>query len=527
MKLALLALIVSLNVIASGEWYNVPRTEDENFLFYVGVAEGKGGVSSLQDKAFNKAMGELIREHFGMSIQINESAVEELQKEQFQVVTKQSSAPLFIKGIGLVKTYEKELDDGNRVYVQIRAEKKFIKEAIQNQIAKPGDDALNTFGEHHDSKIDIKVKTSPQGSLIHFTALDRRLSLQGQGDARFFLPRGRYQMVVSSPGYSTVSKEVNLMSEGREETIILEELNGKVDLEVFPDDARIVFQGNNVKAGSHKIQVGKTHKFTFSHPDYFTQELEFVLENPETVQKVVKLSPKPGTLYYEIHPWNASIYVDGREVFTNKGRFEVEPGKHQIKIKAHSYFEYEEEVYVRANRDNALRVVHLKYDDINAPLSDKGFVYRFELNPLHTLNQVGYGMYVPPALHFEYKYISIGGGFGWMNYKKKKDENFPEENEIDVEDFYGTIRLISPSFWNMKIYAAGTMGQYHIKVRDHLGDDVSRMTKTYKGYGGGLRGYLTPKWSIHAEYYKVDTFDAQTNFKKKEDRVLAGFAYEF
>ena len=100
----LLGILISLNVQA-GEWWTTPRSEDDAYLYYVSVSEGEEGVTQLQDKAFNKAMGELIREHFGMSIQINESAVEELQKESFQVVTKQSSAPLFIKGIGVTRTH--------------------------------------------------------------------------------------------------------------------------------------------------------------------------------------------------------------------------------------------------------------------------------------------------------------------------------------------------------------------------------------------------------------------------------------
>ena len=120
----LLSLLLTVDCLAAGEWWTLPRTEDENNFYYVGVSEGKDGVSKLQERAVNKAMGELIREHFGMSVQISESAVEDYKNDTFQVVTKQSSAPLFIKGSTITKTFEKELkDDGLRIYVQLRIEK--------------------------------------------------------------------------------------------------------------------------------------------------------------------------------------------------------------------------------------------------------------------------------------------------------------------------------------------------------------------------------------------------------------------
>lgn len=508
---------------SAGEWWSIPRSEDDQYLYYVGISEGKDGVSQLQDKAFNKAMGELIREHFGMSIQINENSVEELRKEQFQVVTKQSSAPLFIKGVGIVKTYEKELDDANRIYVQIRVDKKILAQAITNQITKPGEDSLNTFGDSHDSKIDIKVKTSPQGALIHFGHLDRRFSLQGQGDARFFLPRGRYQMVVSSPGFATVSKEINHQSEGREENIILDELSGEIDLEVYPEDATIVYQKTKIPAGKQKLQLERSHKFYFSHPDYFPQELEFVLDNPETITKVIKLEPRPSTIRLDVHPRNSSIFVDDKEVHGKV--IELEPGRRTITVRANGYFSHTEEIYVGTNREYPLKVIRLRYDDQNMSPTDKRISLRFEMNPFTSYDKVGYGM-IGLGAHIEFHYISIGGGFNYTSYKKDTDEGMPED-EFNMSDTYGMVRLITPKMGVFKLFASGTYGEYSKNRKTSLGDTLWKETKSYQGVGGGFRAYITPKWSFHGEYFKIKALDTETKIKSKQDRFIMGFGYEF
>ena len=524
-----LAILFSAQIFADGEWWSIPRTEDEKYFYYVGVSEGKDSVPELQDKAFNKAMGELIREHFGMSIQINENGVEELKSQQYQVVTKQSSAPLFIKGVGIAKTREKDVDNGTRVYVQIQADKKTIADAIKNQISNPGEDSLNTYGVANDkdnSKIDIKVKTHPQGALIHFGHLDRRFSLQGQGDAKFFLPRGRYQMVVSSPGYATVTKEIVLRDQGHEETIILEELNGAVDLQVFPEDAKITFHGNRVQPGLQKIPVGKSQRFKVEHPDYFPQEIEFILEQPETIRKVVNLETRPSVLPVEVYPPNATIFIDDQVVRPYKGKIELEAGKKKMVVTAPGYFSHSESVYVSSNREYPLKVIRLAVDDANTSPTDKKLSYRFELNPFAVVDQVGYGG-IGGAFYVEYYYIALGGGINYTSYKKENEPGIPDD-EINMSDNYATLRLITPKLERVKFFASGTIGQFSRNRKNGMTKQtVWEHSKNYQGLGGGLRAYITPKWSFQAEYFKINTIDKETKIKEKQDRVIMGFSYEF
>ena len=533
MYFIILFSLLSLNVF-SNDWWTSVRTEDESSYYYVGVSEGKRGLSLLQDEAFNKAMGELVREHFGMSIQINESAVEQMKKQQFNVVTKQSSAPLFIKGVKISKTREKDLDEkGSRIYVQIQADKRSIEEAIQNQTSKPGNDSLNTFGESHDSKVDISIKTHPQGALIHFSHMDRRFTLQGQGDARFYLPRGRYQMVVSHPGFATVKKEIKLEAQGNEENIILDELSGAVDLEVYPDDARIYYEGEKLTPGKYPVTINKIHKFTITHPDFFTHEVEFMLESPETLHKVVKLEPKPSTVGYQVFPSNAKIFIDDKLTTFYKGKTNVDPGKKRVVISAPGYFSYKEDIYVGTNREYPLKVVKLILDDENMPPSNKRMSVRAEINPIFGVANVGYGG-LGLGLHLEYYYISVGAGFNYTQYTETEDNTNSIDNsnkkelEKSVSDGYLTARLITPQFGPFKFFVSGTYGQYSRSIEDSFNKvEIFKQTKSYSGIGGGFRTYITPKWSFHAEYMDVKTKDKETKVVDREYRFLSGFSYEF
>ena len=279
-------------------------------------------------------------------------------------------------------------------------------------------------------------------------------------------------------------------------------------------------------AGNRKIQVGKTHKFTVSHPDYFSKEIELILHNPETVSEVVKLEPRPSTLTYNVYPSHAKIFVDGREMAPYKGKFDVEPGKKTITISANGYFTHEEEVYAGTNREYPLKVIHLKYDDQNIPVSDKGFAVRWELNPFGLYGKVGYGLLLPIALHLEYKYFSLGVGYNGSTYEKKNTKTY-DNYDVSIEDLYATARIMTPTLNDMKFFISGTYGQYHHQAKDELAENEFSYTKSYQGVGGGIRYYITPKWSLHTEYFKINTIHLQTNIKKKEDRIIMGLAYEF
>jgi hypothetical protein len=527
----LISFLIVVEVKAE-EWWQLPRTEDETYLYYVGISEGKKNSPHLQDQALNKAMGELIREHFGMSIQISESAVEELKGESYQVVTKQSSAPLFIKGVSQTKTHEKEMEEGFRIYVQIRVDKKSLAESVDRHLTNPGNEALNTYGESHDTKVNITVKTHPPGANIHFTHLDKRYSVQGQGDALFYLPRGRYQMVVSAPGFAISTDEFNIQANGREENVILDPIHTKLHLEVYPDDAKVEYMGKVQDDSDFKLHVAKPHRFKFSHPDYLSQEIELFYQYPETVNRTISLEPKTSTLRYEVDPHNALIEIDGIEANVIDGKIHVKPGSKNIRITKKGFFEYHENVFVNPNRDYPLKVIQLRSDDENTSPSDKKLSFRVDYNPFMYHEDRGRFALVPLAFHIEWHYVSLGIGYSWINEKDEAEETEKIQGsnqvmETDYSDVYGTFRLISPKFGPFKFYVSKTIGSVTKKERSWDDRVVTESTQNYEGTGGGFRIYFKPKWSMHAEFNRLNFEDKETKLKHSADRMQVGFSYEF
>jgi hypothetical protein len=514
MLIILLLGFLSCLASAQGEWWSTPRMEGPDHISYVGVSEGKLEIARLQDIAFSRAMSELIREHFGMSIQVNEYGVEELNQESYQVVTRQSSAPIFIKGVSIHRSREVELKQGSRVYVQIRARKSAIKEAVKLRSEQADEKVINTFGAPDATKVEVKVTTRPQEAMVTFKGLDRSYSLQGQGDAVFYLPRGRYQMLVTKPGHETVTKELQLMASGRVENIALKELFATLKLETTPGNAQLELNGMVTKRRELRLPVGKVHKLKFTHPDYFTREVEWAPTEAEIYRKSIELDPRESYLRYEMVPENASITIDGRRVAPIDGKVAVRAGKRHIEITHPGYFSFKETMVIEANRDYPPKRVRLEYDHASVSPSDKDAVFRVEYNPLLKLDRVIYGMSLPLALHREFQYFSVGAGINMTSYYTGEGN----ERQRSISETYLTFRVISPRWGNFKLLGSYTVGDFSQATEQLPWEEDLVERHAFSGFGLGLRYYLNPRWSLQGELFHLET---------RRERAVIGVGYEF
>jgi hypothetical protein len=529
MTLLLIVFMLS-SAIAGDQWWQTPRTEDEENYYYVGFAEGKASLPKLHERAVNYARADLIQEHFGMIIQVSESAVEELGKESFQVVSKQSSAPLYLRGTTVQRVYEKEVSGGRRVYVQLRANKKLLAEAVKNQVDRNEGESLTTYGENDDSKIDFKVKTYPQGSHIHLSRLDSTFTIQGQGDALFYLPPGHYQLAVSSPGHVTQTKMVLVQATGREEKVILRQLEFSLQLKVEPSDAKVVYEGREVSEEVLRLPVGRPVRLSISHKDYLPQEVNLIQYQPEDIQKEVSLEPRASSLSFDIRPYDAVVEVDGEVVRPYEGKIYVRPGHRFIKISHKGHYPYYQSLDIAPNRDYPLKVVRLTYDDENIPPSDRRYTFRLEYNPFMYQEDRGWFANVPLSLHWEWHYISLGFGYSFVNEIRERNEGDNiQKRDIDIRDTWMVARLISPPWQGYKFFVSAVQGNRDIKFLDYgwEQEQAIKTQKTFRGLGGGMRGYLRPRWSLHVEYLELKLQERDTNSIQKERRLQAGVAYEF
>lgn len=525
-----LSLFVCLEIHA-GEWWKLPRTEDKDYLYYVGSAEGKASFTALQEEAFGKAMSEVVREHFGMAIQISENSVQDLNSDSYQVVTKQSSSPISMKGVSLTHTYETESSGRRRIYIQIRVTKEKLQKAVDAYSLVPQSEKFNTYGDPHGTKTSVKIKTNPSGALITLTHLDQRYSIQGHGDAHIFVPQGRYQMVVSAPGHMAMTRELIIQADGREEFITLDQLHTKLQVSIEPEDARIHFNGKEVESSAFKLPIGRVHKFRFTHPDYLSQEIEIATQVPEIVVKKINLEPKMSTLRFVVTPSNASIEIDGEEVTPYDGKIMVTPGRKRVRIFRKHYFDHSEVIDVGPNRDLAPRYIYLKLDEENTSPSELGLSGRIEINPFTLQGEYGRGHMIPVALHVEWIYFSLGVGRLHTSEEGEKKDDMQNvwKTQKTYNDFYGSARLMTPKMEDIKLFASYTTGSINQSYKYSKVEKVQKSSKTYNGFGGGARFYFGRNWSMQVEYFrtKSELKREKEVIKKEEDRIIAGFSYEF
>lgn len=514
------------------DWWKVPRSEDPTYLYYVGVSEGKDGYEKTKDLSMSKAMGELIREHFGIIMQISESAVEELRKDSYQIVTRQSSAPLYLKGTSILKVHEVELSDGViRVYTQVRVNKKDLQQAIDNQ-TKNGGDALATYGGPHDSQVDLTVKTAPSGAHISLTHLDRSYSVQGKGDALFYLPRGRYQMDVQLPGFVKQTQEITVDNPNGRIEVKLEQLYYDLSLSTTPEDSKVEVDGKVTTERGFRFASGKEIRIKVTHPDYYDEEIVYTKFDSEEATKRIRLQPKPSFLLLEVLPSGSSVTVDGVSNWPQSGKVKVGPGKHEIEVSHAGYFSKSCTIKVEPNKHYPIRKVKLEYDDPNLPKSDKGIAFRFEYNPFIYTQERGRFATIPFSLHLEMVYVSLGINYsGTQDHEESKNDygEIDEKKQTRIQDTWGSLRIHTKSIGKLKFHLTGVAGSRKVTHKEWApGSEISTIQrKSFVGAGGGIRLYVNPKWSIQAEYLRLNLKDKETQMKNLEDRLQVGIGYEF
>lgn len=386
---------------------------------------------------------------------------------------------------------------------------------------------LSFPGSLYAKTVDIKINTYPSGADITLSSHDKRHSVQGQGSTIFKLPPGDYQLVVNAKGFIPYEEEVEAKDE-YEINVKLKPHYSPFNLNVEPEDARVEVNGKVMNERPLKLQVEVLHKFKVSHPDYDSEEFEFIPQFAAKTERDVYLEPKKSYLTFIIHPQPATVEVDGR-IFSSNGKIPVDAGQRHIRISSPSFFDYEEKIEIEPNRHYPVRTIYLKDNSKDISPSDKRVTFRFEYNPLTQYGQFGRVHLIPVALHLEWYYISLGFGVNQNTDSEEKDDpnGMKLKREKNFSDIYGTLRLITPRFGSFKYYAAYTNGETSTGVKGFEDKEPIKNTKVYYGYGLGTRGYLSPRWSIHLEIYQVKTKDKKLKTEEKSLRGLLGVGYEF
>ncbi len=389
---------------------------------------------------------------------------------------------------------------------------------------------IQTLGGSNDQKTHIKVEAHPSDAFVTFLRHDNGDSIRGSSKTLFHLPHGYYQIMVSSRGYISFSKEILVSGAHKSLDIKLEAEFSTLVLSMDPPNAVVRHEGKIVNPSGFAMQVEKSHTVLVSHPNYYPKSIIVTPTEAETIYEDIYLEPKLSTVHYEIHPRGALLEIDGEEQSNSRIPISVAPGKRHIKISMTDYFDYEEVIMVEANRIYPLKVVKLDSNSEDISPSDKKISGRFEYNPISFMGTHGRASLIPFALHLESRYLSLGVGFNQITDEREwtDDNNLIQKETKDYFDSYATIRLISPRVLeNYKFYISGTYGSILTQMKNTSLEVKSQKTLIYQGYGIGVRGYASPRWSWHLEHYQVQTIDEELNHGSKNSRTIMGLGYEF
>ncbi len=529
--LILLLVCLSLSQTdASEDWWEISRLEDEKYIFYVASAEGVGPASALQSIAFNKALVELIREHFGMNIQVNESMLEELNKNELQIMTRQHSKPLYLRGIAIEKVKEVDIDDEKRVFVKIRATKAELMKSYE--LLNRGEDLFNTYGDDLSSRVRFKVKTNPEKAFIQLTHMDQRFSIQGEGNAMFYLPLGRYKLVVQKDGFQTLEEEILVQTDELIRLIHLQEKKIQLELITYPSDAKVQIGGEEIFNGVYSFSLNKSYPVQISHPDYYDSREVVQITNPEQETLSFHLRPKDSSLIFNVHPSDSIIEIDGKEYRSQKKKIVVAPGRKKVKISSKGYETFEDEIEVVPNRDYPLREMTLK-KQISFPVSKKLKINyensdwggRFEYNFLQSYHHQFVLMEIPIAFHVKYSFLSLGVG-----YSRAKDSKGGKEasyrRDYKLIDTYSTLRSYFFDSELLDFYGAYSVGEFSF-TKNYEDDYELKKSSLYMGPGLGLKLKIYDSISIHGEAHHLKQNVKGTDIKRSETKFLIGLGFDF
>lgn len=192
----------------------------------------------------------------------------------------------------------------------------------------------------------VVFRLEPVGASIDSSGLSFHI-----GDNYLFLP-GEHQVVVSAPGYVTLSQSVVVSDQASQEIAIsLEPLPGHVQVESPLTEVQVSIDdqlAGTIPGRLDNISQGK-HQFTFSKYRYFPKTLELEVEGLDRTQSLaVTLEPAWGQLHISSIPAGATVFIDGREVGSSPLHTEVLETGSELSLSLAGYKTWQQTVTVAA-----------------------------------------------------------------------------------------------------------------------------------------------------------------------------------
>lgn len=295
----------------------------------------------------------------------------------------------------------------------------------------------------------------------------------------------------------------------------------------IPHNAHVYLDGKEINEDELKLRAFESHVLKVIHPDYLSKQVEVISSDGKDMKLDIELEPRSSTIEFDLNPKNTIIEINGSIQEPLDGKIHLPPGRYLLKYAASQHYPEIEEIVIGVNKDYH-REINLSYNDPNLPPSSKKLTLRLDYNPYVYQNKEGWFSPIPLQMHAEYKYVSMGMGFYWLN---QKDEKHQGQTHLlkrqDHYDLWGELRIISPYWKKFKLNASLLYGNRISKYKSYSQSSAKEIIQSYSGFGIGIRYYFVPVFSTHIQLQQLGMKDRDIKNIRHEARSIVGFSFEF
>jgi formylglycine-generating enzyme required for sulfatase activity len=180
----------------------------------------------------------------------------------------------------------------------------------------------------------IEVKSRPEGAVVSING-----EVRGETPMQLSLQGGRFDIVVTKPGYDAIEDEVevktNALTPSRDYRLALK--SAGIVVSVFPTGGALTLNGINVKAAAKiKVKAGKKTTLRYKKPGYFTQSKSFTLGPDEVKRYDFNLEKEMGRVEVTSNT-SAEVYINGQKVGETPFEIALNAIEHTVEVRSSGY----------------------------------------------------------------------------------------------------------------------------------------------------------------------------------------------
>lgn len=382
--MGLFGIILLSLVSLPSDWQKQARFEDDKNFYYVGVSSPTSNEMQARKEAYHSALSQLMVEHFGQSISMQENSFHDLKEAHINQELQFESQRVRLRGL-ILKEIKWSRNDVLYMLLAYKKTELKIEKKRQENLPPTLIHAPKNNETYRNGSADLKVYSEPSGAFVYLDGdLIGKTPLLAAD-----LEEGPRKLTIAQSLYESFEQEI-VLAPGSETKIErkLKKMTGSLILDLVPDDALITVVNNpryhKTSLRYFTLEAGD-HKLIIEHPDYYERTEDVFVSPDRKITRMLQLAPKPSKIsilsnHYPVdfdlldREQNSETYrVDNTEPVT------VTPGEYDFLATAKNFPRIEEHIILKPNGLKSMQLVFTEEaQDSNAKYTGKAHANRAE-----------------------------------------------------------------------------------------------------------------------------------------------------